>query len=143
MVEPRDIKNEFFEISKCLFEANQCLDLLFGANTGSSAGSKKPQHASNKLQQQLKKPELLVKSKKFNAMEMEMDKFLAKKQQIYQNNDLQRFVLMTNIIHIILKSLYENVRMHRFNVFGYQQIQTDVYYLFVIVTSILPHEENK
>lgn len=30
----------------------------------------------------IKKPELLVKSKKFNQMEMEMDKFLAKKQQI-------------------------------------------------------------
>jgi len=27
----------------------------------------------------LKKPELLVKTKKFNQMEMEMDKFLAKK----------------------------------------------------------------
>ena len=31
MVEPRDIKNEFFEIGKQIFLANQCLDLLFGS----------------------------------------------------------------------------------------------------------------
>lgn len=68
---------------------------------------------------QLKKPELLVKPKKFNAMEMEMDKFLAKKQQIFQSNDFQRYILMQNIIHILLKSLYENTRMVRFNVHGY------------------------
>jgi hypothetical protein len=30
MVEPRDIKNEFFEIGKLIIHANQCLDLLFG-----------------------------------------------------------------------------------------------------------------
>eukprot|EP00347_Sterkiella_histriomuscorum_P006696 403351785 len=140
MVEPRDIKNEFFEICKNLYQANQCLDLLFGMNNQSI--QKRPTQASKQLQTQLRKPELLVKSKKYNAMEMEMDKFLAKKQQIYANNDLQRYVLMTNIIHIVLKSLYENIRYHRFNVFGYQQIQTDVYFLFSIASTLLPNEEN-
>ena len=30
MVEPRDVKTEFFEICKQLLSANQCLDILFG-----------------------------------------------------------------------------------------------------------------
>ncbi|CDW86826.1 UNKNOWN [Stylonychia lemnae] len=141
MVEPRDIKNEFFEICKSIYQANQCLDLLFGSTN--QLQQKKTIKQSNQLQTQLKKPELLVKPKKFNAMEMEMDKFLAKKHQIYQNNDLQRYVLMTNIIHIVLKSLYENVRYQRFNIFGYQQVQTDLYFLFTTVSQVLPNEENK
>ena len=38
------------------------------------------QSTSSSVGAYLKKPELLVKTKKFNQMEMEMDKFLAKKQ---------------------------------------------------------------
>ena len=91
----------------------------------------------------LKKPELLVKQKKFNQMEMEMDKFLAKKQQIFLTNELSKKSLTTDLIHIVLKSLYEYTRLQRFNLFGYQQLQTDVYFLFTIVTQILPQEENK
>jgi hypothetical protein len=53
-------------------------------------------------------------------MEMEMDKFLAKKQQIFNSNEIQRYVIMTSISHLILKSLYENVRSYRYNVFGFQ-----------------------
>ena len=74
MVEPRDIKNEFFEICKLLIQSNICLDLLFGNQKKGPAKS---------FLNPIKKPELLVRTKKFNAMEMEMDKFLAKKQQIF------------------------------------------------------------
>ena len=70
--------------------------------------------------QGLKKPELLIKTKKFNAMEMEMDKFLAKKQQIFITSDIQRHVILINIAHIALKSLFEYIRKQRFNVFGFQ-----------------------
>jgi hypothetical protein len=48
-----------------------------------------------------------------------MDKFLAKKQQIFTTNDVQRHILMTNIAHITLKSLYENVRLYRLSLYGY------------------------
>lgn len=66
-----------------------------------------------------------MKTKKFNQMEMEMDKFLAKKQQITHNllvsgtpYELKTSIL-TSIIHIALKSLYENVRKHSYSLFGY------------------------
>lgn len=77
--------------------------------------------------QAIKKPELLVRGKKFNQMEMEMDKFLAKKQQITANllqsspSDLKQSI-MISLIHITLKSLYEAVRLHSFTLSGYQQI---------------------
>lgn len=32
MVEPRDIKNEFFEIAKLILEANNVLDIIFAGN---------------------------------------------------------------------------------------------------------------
>jgi hypothetical protein len=84
MQEPRDIKPEFVEIAKFLHQAYQSMDLLFGPlkKSGGKAGG------GGNFGQMLKKPELLVKTKKFNTMEMEMDKFLAKKQKIFTNNDI-------------------------------------------------------
>lgn len=69
----------------------------------------------------VKKPELLLKSKKkFIVLELEMDRFLAKKQQIFSSkNDLSKISIMTNIIHLTLKSTYELIRMYQFNTFGY------------------------
>lgn len=57
------------------------MDLLFGP-------LKKTAKVGGSFGQVLKKPELLVRTKKFNTMEMEMDKFLAKKQKIFTNNDI-------------------------------------------------------
>lgn len=76
----------------------------------------------------MKRPELLVKAKKFNQMEMEMDKFLAKKQQIMHSLLNQttpheiRSSLLLSLTHILLKSLYENIRLYSFSLFGYQQL---------------------
>jgi len=83
MVEPRSIKNEFFEIAQHIFRAHQCLDVLFGAYKRSQKGTVTPgmgsSHGTIGGHQGMRKPELLVRTKKYNAMEMEMDKFLAKK----------------------------------------------------------------
>lgn len=48
---------------------------------------------------------------------------------------------MLTLIHISLKSLYETLRLHSFTVFGYQQIQTDVYFLFTVVKELITCEE--
>lgn len=79
--EPRDIKSEFFEIAKYLREASQQLDIFM---VGVVIPKKQPRQTvtgggTPGGPTSLKKPELLVKTKKFNQMEMEMDKFLAKK----------------------------------------------------------------
>lgn len=81
-------------------------------------------------------------------MEMEMDKFLAKKQPVMQSllpfqnspHDLKASILQS-VIHMCLKSLYENLRLHSFNLYGYQQVQTDVYFLFTVITQLIPYEE--
>ena len=155
MQEPRDIKNEFFEISKLLKEASVNLEMLVIGAPGmakkvvnyrmqqsqTSGGTNQPMMTPN-----IRKPELLVKTKKFNQMEMEMDKFLAKKQQIshtvlHQSPlDLKHSILQS-ILHLSLKSLYEYIRLHSFSLYGYQQVQCDVYYLFTIVISLIPYEE--
>ena len=80
--EPRDIKGEFFEVAKYLREASQQLDMFMvgvlipkkQTRQTVAAGGGTPGGPIT-----LKKPELLIKTKKFNQMEMEMDKFLAKK----------------------------------------------------------------
>lgn len=82
-------------------------------------------------------------------MEMEMDKFLAKKQQIVHSLHTQgtphdtKLSILTSIVHITLKSLYETVRLHTFTLYGYQQIQTDAYFLFIFLTQLLPLEESQ
>jgi hypothetical protein len=90
MQEPRDIKGEFYEISKLLKQASQDLDMLaIGAPAQLAKKvmnyrmqAQTPGSTPQSMAPAIKKPELLVKTKKFNQMEMEMDKFLAKKQQI-------------------------------------------------------------
>ena len=73
-----------------------------------------------------------------------MDKFLAKKQQLDHSltsfENLKNSIMLT-LIHISLKSLYETLRLHSFTVFGYQQIQTDVYFLFTVVKEFITCEE--
>ena len=67
-----------------------------------------------------------------------MDKFLAKKQQL--DHSLQAYPvdlknsIMQTLIHMSLKSLYETLLIHSFSLYGYQQIQTDIYFLFTVVT---------
>ena len=114
MVEPRDTKPEFFEIVQLLLQASDVLDILFNPVIAkkSTLTSKSGGSVS------VKKPELLVKTKKYRAMEMEMDKFLAKKQQIFQNNELSKNLIMMSICHMVLKSFYENVRCYRYNTYG-------------------------
>lgn len=97
---------------------------------------------------QLKKPELLVKSKKFNQMEMEMDKFLAKKQQINSQIHSQmspyeiKSSVLLSIIHVCLKSLYESVRLVTLSLFDFQQLQADCHFLFLYIHQVTTLEET-
>ena len=137
--EPRDIKAEFFEIALLLKQAATSLDML---TVGHLLPAQRKATALKQGQQvvqpaQIRKPELLVRSKKFNQMEMEMDKFLAKKHQISNQIHSQmspheiKSSILQSIIHITLKSLYESVRLNSFSLFGFQQLQTDCHFLFL------------
>jgi accessory gene regulator protein AgrB len=72
-------------------------------------------------------------------MEIEMDKFLAKKNPIFNNsfgfmqvnNDLaMRYRMNSCIIQLALKSIYELTRQNTFGLHTYQQLQCDVFFLF-------------
>lgn len=86
------------------------------------------------------KPELLSESKGYNQMEMEMDKFLAKKSQIYHKNVFQlfsrneqhdNFHIYKAILHLTLKSFYENLRKHKLLCLSSaNQIYLDAFYLY-------------
>tara|TARA_B110000285_G_C15069922_1_gene587296 strand:- start:146 stop:616 length:471 start_codon:yes stop_codon:yes gene_type:complete len=104
------------------------------------------------------KPELLTKMKKFSQMEMEMDKFLAKKSSIFnkvifQNQFIDQlnsnrsegdkqdetsqdqhleFQIVKSILHLTLKSTIELCRTLRLiHPKMYNQMLADFYYFFV------------
>jgi hypothetical protein len=88
-----------------------------------------------------KKPILLSKHKKFNNMELDMDRFLARKNQATQNAEFKRQSIMVTLSKLLLKGFYETVRTMRFSLFGFQQIQTDALFLFEAVGEVLADED--
>ena len=85
--EPANISSHVFKISQIIHkELLNDLGLNFGILT-----SKFAQNIDSLISfiESAQKPELLTKSKKFSQMEMEMDKFLAKKSQIYNKSIFQ------------------------------------------------------
>ena len=48
-----------------------------------------------------------------------MDKFLAKKQQVFSSTDFYRHVMLSNIVHLTLKAFYEHIRCTRFSTYGF------------------------
>ena len=89
----------------------------------------------------MKVPELLVRSRKFNQMEIEMDKFLAKKNPIFKLTDPDktgpeqisyqglglafadvavRYKINGTVLQLTLKSMYEHCRKMVFNAHSFQ-----------------------
>ena len=93
----------------------------------------------------VKVPELIVKNRKYNQMEIEMDKFLAKKNPVFKQDPNEkdsyglgvnlsesaiRYKLNGTILQLVLKSMYESARGYTYTVHAYQQLQADMYFLF-------------
>ena len=77
--EPADIHPEFVKIAKLLIEANKSQKAL------QSPYSRETTNVANVSRKQgVKVPELLVRNRKYNQMEIEMDKFLAKKSPVFK-----------------------------------------------------------
>ena len=99
-------------------------------------------------------PELLLRIRKINQMEIEMDKFLAKKNPIFKqviSNSSQskenirhypsfavtipenaiRYKINGTILQLTLKSMYEHARCINLSEAAYQQVQVDSLFLFM------------
>ena len=85
----------------------------------------------------MKVPDLIVKNRKYNQMEIEMDKFLAKKNPVFKQDPADkdsyglgvnlteqaiRYKLNGTILQLVLKSMYENTRKYVYTVHAYQQL---------------------
>lgn len=135
--EPSDCKEQFFFICQLLAQANGDLNLLF-----------EPVPRFQKLptgKMTMKKPELMLKPKKFNQMEIEIDRFLAKKQPIFNFNinmggshNLNRQEILGNLVHFSLKSFYEQLRFQKFDLHGFQQVQVDLNLFFEVMANLMP-----
>jgi hypothetical protein len=75
-------------------------------------------------------------------MEYEMERFLAKKLKIYESVGFYRDNIILSIMNIGFKAFYEWIRQLRFSQFGYQQIQIDSNFIYIILTHILTGKDN-
>ena len=83
--EPADIHPQFLKITQLIIEANQSQKGLQQAQTKPNAKQSAATRAGAN-QQLVKVPDLIVKNRKYNQMEIEMDKFLAKKNPVFKQD---------------------------------------------------------
>lgn len=108
--DPADIHPEFVTIAKLLIEAN-------------NNHTKKKKLVDQGLQQSkvnlIKVPELLLRNRKFNQMEIEMDKFLAKKNAIFKDDHAKSKAKTTQ------SNKSKDTNIKEVKSLGFSQINTD------------------
>jgi len=80
-----------------------------------------------------------LKNKSLNP---EMEKMLARKSHLFEKGEVSRNVLILTVIKGLLKSYLEKVRRCRFDKFGYQQLQVDIYMLLQVSFDIVSIEDE-
>jgi hypothetical protein len=123
--EPTLVSEDIFKIALVLLEFNK-LQLLFEPDQKLLLQNL----SSKKEKKELKLPELLIQSfsskkRKYNQMEIDMDKFLSKKQAIFnkqKGTTGQRYLTNQSVIQMTMKGFYELARQERLTCFGMQQI---------------------
>ena len=153
--EPANITLEFQKISE-LFILKIVKELTLNEFTPIFQKCSQNAEMMTKILENAPKPELLTNSKQFSQIEMEMDRFLAKKSQIFNtsifqmefnNNQSKKdkkqgslqnseyvlsFHIMKAILHLSLKSMYEIIRQTEIRTLQCQnQIVADLYYFYV------------
>ena len=67
-----------------------------------------------------------------SALDIDMERILAKKSHHFEKSDLNRNSLLLSILKSILKGIIENFRRLRFDKFGFQQVEIDMYFVVQI-----------
>ena len=78
-----DINPEFVTLCQLIIKANQA-QKHFQLDQASAASSMARKQSTHLNKQQVKVPELLVRTRRYNQMEIQMDKFLAKKNPVFK-----------------------------------------------------------
>jgi hypothetical protein len=79
-------------------------------------------------------------------MEIEMDKFLSKKQAIFALKDGKandRYSTNQSIVQMMLKAFYEHARLQRLSTHAMQQIQLDLLFIFSVFVGAPAQLESK
>jgi len=87
----------------------------------------------------LLKKDNFLSTKSFNT---DMDKMLARKSHMFEKGDINRNTTILTIVKCLHKSILEKLRRKRFDKFGYQQLQVDIYFLTQLVFDMVAFEDE-
>ena len=67
-----------------------------------------------------------------SALDIDMERILAKKSHHFEKSDLNRNVVLLSILKSMLKGIIEHIRRLRFDKTGFQQLELDMYFIVQI-----------
>lgn len=67
-----------------------------------------------------------------STIDIDMERMLAKKSHHFEKSELNRNSVLLSILKSVLKGIIEHIRKCRFNKFGFQQIELDLFFLIQI-----------
>jgi len=87
----------------------------------------------------LLKKDSFLSTKSFNP---DMDKMMARKSHMFEKGEINRNTTILTVAKCLHKSLLEKLRRKRYDKFGYQQLQVDVYFLTQLVFDMVAFEDE-
>jgi hypothetical protein len=67
-----------------------------------------------------------------SALDIDMERILAKKSHHFEKSDLNRNVVLLSILKSVLKCIIEHIRRIRLDKWGFEQLQIDMYFIVQI-----------
>jgi len=86
------------------------------------------------------KKDNFLSTKSFNT---DMDKMLARKSHMFEKGEINRNTTILTVVKCLNKALLEKLRKKRYDKFGYQQLQVDVYFLTQLVFDMVSFEDER